>query len=152
MARTSRALAVRSHAVWDSSGVTIQSAYPIAGLVVNLPLSSLRSSLSTLVVISISDNEDDCGDNSDEITNCPARPFQCSPNKIKCPGTLEICVNRTQLCDGRPDCPDSYDEGPYCSRDDCALRNGDCSHTCLRSPLGAVCLCPTGFATKNTTN
>ena len=58
----------------------------------------------------------------------------------------------TQICDLRNDCPEGSDEGPFCSRDDCSIRNGDCSHTCRQSPIGAVCFCPSGFQTKNTTN
>lgn len=98
------------------------------------------------------DNEDDCGDNSDETIQCPSRPFTCPFNQIKCPGAFEICINRSQICNFREDCPSGSDEGAYCSRDDCSVQNGGCSHTCLVSPIGSVCLCPRGFTTKNSTD
>ncbi len=100
----------------------------------------------------IIDNEDDCGDNSDEQVNCPAQPFSCPAGQMRCLGTLDICINQTQLCDGKQDCPDGVEEGPFCSRDDCSVRNGGCSHICRSSPIGAICFCPNGYATTNSTN
>ena len=75
----------------------------------------------------------------------------CPPGKLKCIG-VDYCINQTALCDAKPDCPDSSDEGPFCSRDDCSVQNGGCSHMCRRSPIGAVCFCPFGYATTNATN
>ena len=71
---------------------------------------------------------------------------------MRCAGTLDICINQTQLCDGRQDCPEGSDEGTFCSRDDCAVGNGGCSHACRQSPIGAICFCPSGFVTTNATN
>ena len=97
--------------------------------------------------------KDDCGDNSDERANCPAPTFRCLSNQIKCDNTtLDICINRTQLCDGITQCPDGSDEGAFCSRDDCLVQNAGCSHQCQQSPRGAVCFCPSGYSTRNTTN
>ncbi len=65
---------------------------------------------------------------------------------------MEICINSTQLCDNVPNCPGGTDEGAFCSRDDCSIQNGGCSHVCRRSPIGAICFCPFGYETKNETN
>lgn len=65
---------------------------------------------------------------------------------------MDICINRTKLCDSVPDCPQGTDEGAFCSRDDCSAQNGGCSHMCLRSPTGSMCFCPVGYATTNATN
>jgi hypothetical protein len=44
--------------------------------------------------------KNDCGDLSDETTNCPEQPFRCPSNQIQCTDTtMNICINRTQLCD-----------------------------------------------------
>ncbi|CAF4992830.1 unnamed protein product, partial [Rotaria sp. Silwood1] len=70
-----------------------------------------------------------------------------------CPGTtIHQCVNVTQVCDGKPDCPGGGDESPLCNNDQCSIDNGGCSHTCHRSPFGALCLCQPGFHVQNTTN
>jgi low density lipoprotein-related protein 2 len=61
-------------------------------------------------------------------------------------------VNQTQLCDNIRQCPDGSDEGGFCSRDDCSIQNGGCSHTCEPSPIGSMCLCPYGYETRNDSN
>ena len=102
--------------------------------------------------MSFIDGEDDCGDNSDERLNCPALAFRCAWNQFKCPDTtLNVCINRTQLCDNVAQCPDGNDEGAFCSRDDCGTQNAGCSHMCHASPTGSVCFCPSGYETRNTT-
>ena len=65
---------------------------------------------------------------------------------------MNMCLNATQLCDNIAQCPEGDDEGPFCSRDDCSIQNGGCSHRCHRSPMGAICFCPSGYATTNETN
>lgn len=77
---------------------------------------------------------------------------QCKSNEFRCEGTLNICVNLTQLCNNFADCPDGSDEGAFCSRDDCLVQNGGCSHYCHQSPMGSLCFCPQGFQTTNLTN
>ncbi len=72
-------------------------------------------------------------------------PFTCASNQYKCEGTMNVCVNLTQLCDNIPNCPEGSDEGAFCTRDDCNIQNGGCSHICHRSPMGAVCFCPIGI-------
>ena len=73
--------------------------------------------------------KNDCGDNSDENQNCPALPFKCPSSQVRC-GSLDVCINQTQLCDNIEHCPGGSDEGAFCSRDDCTLQNGGCSHFC----------------------
>lgn len=96
--------------------------------------------------------KDDCGDNSDERVACPAPRFRCPPGQVRCNGPMDICLNQTQICDNIPQCPDGSDEGGFCSRDDCAIQNGGCSNTCHTSPMGSICLCPSGFETRNDSN
>lgn len=96
--------------------------------------------------------KNDCGDNSDERSNCPAPKFRCPSGQSRCLGTLDICINQTQICDNIQQCPDGSDEGGFCSRDDCSIQNGGCSHTCQRSPIGSICICPSGYETRNDSN
>ncbi|CAF4528652.1 unnamed protein product, partial [Rotaria sp. Silwood2] len=98
--------------------------------------------------------KDDCDDGSDENAElCQNTPFSCPENQMVCPGTtIHQCVNITQVCDGKPDCPGGGDESPLCNNDQCSIDNGGCSHTCHRSPFGALCLCQPGFRVRNTTN
>jgi len=96
------------------------------------------------------DGDNDCGDNSDESQNCPALAFRCSYDQTQC-SSLNVCINTTQVCNGMSECPGGTDEGPFCSRDDCSVQNGGCSHFCHRSPIGAMCACPRGYATTNET-
>ncbi|CAF1581398.1 unnamed protein product, partial [Rotaria sordida] len=100
------------------------------------------------------DHDDDCPDASDEDpVLCQGEPFQCPENQMKCPDTtIHQCVNVTQVCDGKPDCPGGGDESLLCNNDQCSIDNGGCSHTCHPSPFGALCLCQPGFHVRNTTN
>lgn len=38
---------------------------------------------------------------------------RCPPNEYQCGGT-ELCIHMSKLCNGIPDCTDSWDEGPHC--------------------------------------
>ncbi|XP_068091514.1 SCO-spondin-like isoform X2 [Hyperolius riggenbachi] len=76
------------------------------------------------------DNEDDCGDGSDEICS-----LTCAPQEFRCANGQ--CIALAHRCDGRADCADHSDEwgcpAPACSSSEFRCANGRCiplSHVC----------------------
>uniref|UniRef100_T1IUN7 EGF-like domain-containing protein n=1 Tax=Strigamia maritima TaxID=126957 RepID=T1IUN7_STRMM len=94
----------------------------------------------------ICDEHDDCGDNSDESSKhaCVKPKFRCPSDHWECPGVSEHCIPIGRVCDTKSDCPNGADEGIGCGLGDCRSFNASCTHQCQQTPIGAVCLCPSG--------
>ncbi|KAL3854471.1 hypothetical protein ACJMK2_013739, partial [Sinanodonta woodiana] len=80
------------------------------------------------------DNQDDCGDSSDEPVNCtfspcPGHDFTCDNKK---------CIDSKSICDGTNDCGDSSDE-KICNNYACLPQQWACPNTGNCIPITSVC-------------
>ncbi|KAK4322751.1 hypothetical protein Pmani_006546 [Petrolisthes manimaculis] len=92
------------------------------------------------------DGEEDCRDRSDETNPeaCGKPGFRCGSEQWQCEN-INHCINITQVCDSKRDCPNGVDKGLGCSEKDCegsmALQ---CSVKCIQTPIGRQCVCKVG--------
>ncbi|PRD29515.1 UNVERIFIED_CONTAM: Vldlr [Trichonephila clavipes] len=76
------------------------------------------------------DNEDDCGDKSDEHPR-QCQNKTCAPDQFNCGSTSGLCIPITWRCDGQEDCADGLDEKDECPNVTCSASefmcvNGKC--------------------------
>lgn len=90
------------------------------------------------------DNEDDCGDNSDEY-DCPGKNnATCGAQQFRCNNGQ--CINSTLVCNKVSDCSDDSDEPSHCNVDECAkVELNQCAHKCVDTPTGFNCECNNGY-------
>lgn len=92
------------------------------------------------------DQQNDCGDRSDEIgcfnaTVATTKPITgCGPGMFNCKDGN--CIYIELVCNGQYDCPNKMDESSACNT---SCVNNPCQQMCHPSPFGAVCSCKEGY-------
>ncbi|EGT37812.1 hypothetical protein CAEBREN_19572 [Caenorhabditis brenneri] len=64
--------------------------------------------------------------------------FQCKKNNF---WDDQKCINQTELCNGKKECPLGDDESDKCS--ECSTKN--CEYQCRNTPTGPKCVCEKGY-------
>ncbi|XP_034151271.1 low-density lipoprotein receptor-related protein 2 isoform X3 [Esox lucius] len=87
------------------------------------------------------DGQIDCVDHSDEegcgLVRCASNLYQCGSGE---------CLDRFLVCNHITNCPDSSDEGPGCSTNNCSSPGSpSCDQHCVSTPYGPRCSCVAGF-------
>lgn len=69
----------------------------------------------------------------------------CNPRtQYDCGGGT--CIELSQVCDGKQDCPDWEDEPKdRCGINECNINNGNCSQRCVDTPASFYCDCNPGY-------
>uniref|UniRef100_A0A8B9LLU8 SCO-spondin n=1 Tax=Astyanax mexicanus TaxID=7994 RepID=A0A8B9LLU8_ASTMX len=112
-----------SNGTWDCTGPACPPLVPC----LESEFQCTRGSQRCIPSIWLCDNEDDCGDGSDEI--CPST---CPPGQFRCSGGA--CLPVELRCNGHPDCADQSDEEfcapatavPGCAAGEFQCANGRC--------------------------
>ncbi|GFU33017.1 low-density lipoprotein receptor 1 [Trichonephila clavipes] len=73
------------------------------------------------------DNEDDCGDKSDEHPR-QCQNKTCAPDQFNCGSTSGLCIPITWRCDGQEDCADGLDEKDECHQITCTEEEFTCDN------------------------
>ncbi|KAF3860451.1 hypothetical protein F7725_000706 [Dissostichus mawsoni] len=83
-----------------------------------------------------------------QIVSCEGgshnRVSQCPVNEHGCLDP-DVCIHMSKLCDGVPECPDGWDEGPHCRERALDCASSGCQFHCAVTHDGPLCYCSNGY-------